>query len=299
MKLMLLLLGVCTAVVAQPENNNGLQGHPTPPSTPKLTQWNDQLRFFNSTSKIQYEYKNDETNLFLIFKTSDESTKRQLLSEGFKIQIKVKSDPRVIASIAFAGLSAGNRKTTRPPMQMNGQHPSTNENGSPADLELPIQEVPDTAIVAGFLYAKNFIVENSDDTRSMTFVRSRRNREGCSYEFRIPLNELFGGQFSLEKIISVDIQATIDVNGKSDKGRNKSGNMGMEGSGGGPGGGMGGPGGGMGGPGGGMGGPGGGMEQGSDMGDRSDMEADTQKTTMIRKSFKFDIVLSESGSQAR
>jgi len=284
--------------------------------------WGNNLRFFNSDSRIHYEFRNDDRNLYLIVKTTDLAIKHQIVQAGMKLKFKVKSDPRVIATMDFPALKGGmgmrpqgkggkrNMSNTERPAQdqqiqseTDGQQPVNNLN----ELEMkPEFRSKDSVLIEGFLFGKNAVVSDSITPNAICFAKSKRNMSPdrnsksngnieSAYEICIPLREFFGDNYSLEKIATISIQLQVLINGSSES-NNGGGRMrgGMRGRGG-----MGGPGGGgeMGGPGGGgeMGGPGGGGEEmgggEGELPEKGEGEMG-ESVSMTKKSFNANFVLS-------
>lgn len=235
--------------------------------------WGGPIRFYNSDSKINYEFRNDAQNLYLIVKTSDQMMQRQLMIAGFKLKFKTKSEPTINATIAFAGLSGKNmprpdkdkmkQRTNRDAQNMNSEMPENPDmSANPDEMQLPpMPSHKDTVKLDGFLYApREITVGNNGASEGICIAKTGFERaKEIAYEFKIPIREFAGDNYNLEKFADTQIQLQILIDAPSGN-RSGGGRSGMSMHGGG----MGGPGGGMGGPGGGMGGgPGGG---GGDMG---------------------------------
>lgn len=268
--------------------------------------WTTQLRFFDSNSKIKYEFRNDANNLYFVFKSDEKLLQRQIEQAGMKLKFVVEGKPKVNATIelnkkeGFRGMPAPPEGMMQPGQFQNGnrihdaqtlgKQPNMAENPNNEKLEelsMRRQFTPiDTAYTKGFLYNRDIAISEDKSGGVITFAKSNRGMEESAFELVIPLRELFGENYQLSNISNHYIQFQLVINAlsqSSDRGSFR----GMRGSGGmgGPGGGMGGPGGGMGGPGGGMGGPGGGMGGGSEggpggeMGERPDMQGDSNQAS--------------------
>lgn len=248
--------------------------------------WGGPIRFYNSDSRINYEFRNDAQNLYLIVKTSDQMMQRQMMIAGFKLKFKTKSEPTINASIAFAGfadkkkpLPDKDKMKERPKLEAQNAGSEAADNPdiqrNPDDMQMPpMANHKDTVKLDGFLYAPRNVIVGDDTQTGICISKTGFERaKEMAYEFKIPIREFAGDNFNLDKFseTQIQLQILIDAPSGSRSGGGRSG-MGMRGGMGGPGGGMGGPGGGMGGgPGGGgdmggMGGGPGGDEMGGGMG---------------------------------
>lgn len=253
--------------------------------------WTTKLRLYDSNSKLMYEFRNDDQNLYFVFKSEDKTLMRQIGQAGMRIKLAVKGNPKTKAIIDFKknsamgmmpgqhdgmGMNKGSQSGFSREGMQNGQgRPGNNEQGQ---LQMKPEFMPkDTAYVKGFMFAQNFILSNNQHENTITFAKSRGNSDESAFELVIPIRELFGDNFQLANIKNIPIQFNLTINALSQSSSSSRMSGGMGGRmGGGPGGEMGGgPGGGMGGgPGGGMdGGHGGGMGggPGGEMGNQSSM----------------------------
>ena len=268
--------------------------------------WTTQLRFFDSNSKIKYEFRNDANNLYFVFKSDEKTLQRQIEQAGMKLKFVVEGKPKVNATIelkkkeGFQGMPAPPEGMMQPGQFQNGNRqpdgqafgklpntPGDPNNEKLDELAMHPQFAPiDTAFTKGFLYNKGIVISEDKNGGVITFAKSNRRMEESAFELIIPLRELFGDNYQLSDISKRYIQFQLIVNALSES-SNRGNFRAMRGNGGmgGHGGGMGGPGGGMGGPGGGMGGPGGGMGggpeggPGGEMGERPDMQGDSDQAS--------------------
>lgn len=245
--------------------------------------WTTNLRFFDSESKIKYEFRNDAVNLYFVFKSDEKSLQRQLQQAGMKLKFAVKSNAKTTGTITFApkkGMQGmpmppmnggqGQRQGQRPPMQQ-GQKYDLTQNQQPGLDQFAMRpefSPKDTAIIKGFLFAKDKIFSDNSTENTIRFAKSRGNMEEAAFELVIPIRELFGDGYKLETISNIPIQFQLSINSVSQN--TGSGEM------------RGGPGRMGGGPG--MGGPGGGGE----MGERPEMPEgmNANQDSMTQKSLK-------------
>lgn len=249
--------------------------------------WTTNLRFFDSGSKIKYEFRNDAVNLYFVFKSDEKSLQRQLQQAGMKLKFTVKSNAKTTGTIIFApkkGMSGmpvppmNGGQGMRPPMPQGGKSELAQNQLPDFDqfAMRPEFSPKDTAITKGFLFAKDKIFSGNSAKNDIHFAKSRGNVEEAAFELAIPIRELFGDGYKLENIINIPIQFQLTINSISQN----TGSGEMRGGPGRPGEMGGGPGGGPGG----MGGPGGGGE----MGERPQMPEgmNLNQNSMTKKSLK-------------
>ena len=273
--------------------------------------WGSQIRLFNSDAKIHYEFRNDAKNLYLIFKTNDQAMKKQLVIAGMKLKFKVKTDPKVFASISFPAMGGGKMMPRANGGKRGGKVESSNHMGDmnqgqpslgqPDDMAmLPERNHKDTLTLDGFRFAGKLIVSDDFQPDAILFSKTKDMRaKDMVYELCIPIREFVGNDYTLDKLADVTFQLQVQINGASEsissRGGMKSrggGGMGGPGGGGGMGGGMGasGGGGGMGGgPGVDMGGGGMGDPGGGEMGERP--QGGPEGDTMSKKTFNAQFTL--------
>jgi uncharacterized membrane protein YgcG len=245
--------------------------------------WGTLPRFFNTDANVKYEFRNDSQNLYLILKAADMGTNMQLLAAGFSVKLKVKTSTPIKVGITF-------------PVMKNIDKSALliNESGRSDKLVDKTMTNPelvpkDTALLDGFMYAKGKFSGESKDEKSICFARSKITSELVSYEFRIPLREIFGDNYNLETVCSNTFQLQVSINDLSQNNIRK-----MRGGSGGRGGGM--RGGGMRG-GGDQGGGMHGEEVGQMPGGSDEMQGELQglmlnTSNTDRKSFNIDFKLS-------
>ena len=250
--------------------------------------WVNIPRFFDAQSNVQYEFRNDAQNLYLIIRTTDRAAQMQMLRGGFSLRLKVKTKIPTRCSITFPAQRMG-----IPPQQFNNKGDESQllvEKTAPKPGVLP----KDSVVLDGFKYSNGAISSENKDENKICFARNKETREQLIYELRVPLCEIYGKDFGLDNIASLPIQLQMTINELSqESGKQDKGGKGMRG-GGGMRGGM--QGGGMRGgmPGGGsmQGGPdgGGGMPGEEEMGERPQLQS---SISITRKTINDEFSLSK------
>jgi len=246
----------------------------------KISDWITKPRFFNAESNVQYEFRNDAQNLYLILKTTERATQMQLMRAGFTIRVKINTKPPTKCSITF------------PEMKKGKMPPMWNKQGKESDILVekssmnPDQMLKDTVFLQGFRISQGAITSDNKNENTICFARNKGEMEQTIYELCIPLREFFGDNFVLENISTFPIQLQVLINAfseSSDKKSDMHGGMEEERTGGGMGGqarkGMGG-------------GMNGGMGGSQAMGERPHMPSGEMFNTLSKKSFSIDFYLS-------
>jgi len=180
--------------------------------------WVSIPRFFDSQSNVQYEFRNDAKNLFLIVRTTDRAAQMQMMRGGFALKLKVKTKIPTRCSITFPAQKMG-----MPPQQLNNKGDESQmliEKTAPKPGPMP----KDSVVLDGFKFTNGTISSEDKDENKIRFARNKESREQLVYELRIPLCEIYGKDFVFENEVSLPIQLQITINelsqnsGKQDKG---------------------------------------------------------------------------------
>jgi hypothetical protein len=186
--------------------------------------WQSLPRFFNSESAVQYEFRNDAQNLYLILKSTDQATQLQLAQAGFTIHLKEKTQPPTKFSITFPARKSGAR--------MNFHKNPEEKPGLLNDKYNTPPEIirRDSAILAGFQFTKGIIFSDKNDSNGFSFAQSKNNRSQTIFEIQIPLREILGNDFNLVQVSKTSFQLQVIINDLSlNSMQNKHGKMGGRG----------------------------------------------------------------------
>lgn len=189
--------------------------------------WVNIPRFFDSSSNVQYEFRNDDKNLYLIVRTTDRAAQMQMLRGGFALKLKVKTKIPTRCSITFPAL-----KMEMPPQQFNKKGDEAQmllEKTAPKPGVLP----KDSVVLDGFKFSNGAISSENKDENKICFARNKETREQLIYELRVPICEIYGKDFVLEDVVTLPIQLQITINELSqNSGKQDKGGKGMRGGGG-------------------------------------------------------------------
>lgn len=251
----------------------------------KSDDWSANLRNFDSESKIKYELKNDDENLYFILKSDEKTLLRQMEFAGMSIKFVIKEKPKRTATIVL------NKRTMGAFQSKGGRDGMNRHQEGEADMSQLVRKkefLPkDTAQIKGFKFAKDIVVAgNAVDNKNINFAKGRANGQESIFEMVIPLREFFGDNYQLKDITRIPVQFQLTINAPDE-------NFGGRAMGGEPGGGMGGRRGGgqMDGP-----EPGRGMGGEGEMGDRPQMREryTAAMNSMSEKTIKLEFQLSTS-----
>ncbi len=263
--------------------------------------WGEKLRFYHSGSKIQFDIRNDDQNLYIVLKSNEKSLMKQLMTAECKITFKTSTKPSVNASIDIQeskgmGIPPTGDKNFDPAKgnrgnngnQGMGQNQGKMRNQMP-DMKPEFQK-KDTANTKGFIFSNGMVISGTDSPNGISFAKNSTNESETAIEFRIPLKEFFGENFSLNDLLNNSIKMQVVINSLSGNNNNGNSRGGMQG----PGGGMGGDmGGGPGGGGGDFGGGGGGFDGGGMGGPPPSMNGEDMEdgTSTSKINFKTEFIL--------
>ena len=217
-------------------------------------EWNAHLPKFDKRTSINYSIANDERNLFIIMRITNEAVQKLVIQNGLEVWINKQGKNKKVTGITFPlpmkkEMKKANAMLSGQKLPDRGQQPMM-EMGMP----LPNNE----------LTLKGFLIDNgTQPTKNCPVkVSLARDQSNCLiYELAIPFNTFYKEKLDMSDV-KVKFSIGIVVKGEETTKEKEIGGMNSMGGMGGPGGGMGGgPGGGMGGPGS-MDGPGGGMGMG-------------------------------------
>ncbi len=228
----------------------------------KLQEWEGALRFYDKTAKMKYGYANDDKYLYLAFQAIDPEGQMKLIRSGLNINLKTKVKPKLIGTLKLSGQKPdresmeqlrGNKQQQgqQAEFQQMGANDQQNggrqkgKGGPNIDMikQLYLMAKP-TIETEGFAESNEMIV--AGEGGEIAFQVNWNDQNQMMIECRIPLKELFGAKYSMDKIARKDIALIINQIQEQMPGQGGEGPQGGGIPGGGPGGmvgGMGGPGG--------------------------------------------------------
>jgi uncharacterized membrane protein YgcG len=231
-----------------------------------VSDWTGNLRNFNQSTGLKYEFRNDSENLYIAYEVPEQQTQMKALTTGILIEISTKAKTKVKASISLPIIDR------RSMGRIEGRGIDfANIKNSYLLGNYPIDLI-------GFKFSTGLIFPKQDSDL-ISFGYSWSDSDILAYELKIPLKDLFDEDYKLSSItaskitIKTKLQALQTPSGSAQGG--KGGGEGMRGGGGGGQGGMGG-GGGQGRPQGGS----GGMES---LGGKQGMSAMSQEVSFVEK----------------
>lgn len=143
--------------------------------------WGGTPSYYSSECMIAYELKNDSNNLFLVFEIMDKKSQTKFMQAGFEVAIKVKTKPKLNASINF--LAQQNQE--RSAQENEGFH-------NPNILHQGYLLNSRYAEVSGFLKTNKMITRNINGNQAFTYNIGWNDLNNMLVEIRIPMSEVFG-----------------------------------------------------------------------------------------------------------
>ncbi len=158
--------------------------------------WGGRPSCYESECMIAYELKNDSNNLFLVFEIMDKKSQTKFMQAGFEVAIKVKTKPKLNASINF--LAQQNQE--RSALENEGfLHQGYLLNSSFAE-------------VSGFLKTNGMITRNINGNQAFTYNIGWNDLNNMLVEIRIPMSEVFGVENVAIDYTKIPISLTCKLN---------------------------------------------------------------------------------------
>lgn len=166
--------------------------------------WNLPLKYYDNDTKLFFEIKNDNNNLYLCFQSNDQMSQVKIIRAGMKISLSSKINGKHKATIYFPLPLKKDSTKVSPADEMNSDPEFSHQNMHIAFL------VADSMMeVAGFTNKNGMIP--SDDTSDIHAAINWDQNNTLTYEVAVPLKEMFGNDYS-EKNISKNISLDVVIN---------------------------------------------------------------------------------------
>ena len=190
--------------------------------------WDLPIKSYDSDTKLYFEIKNDNKNLYLCFQSKDQMNQVKMIRAGMKIILTSKINGKHKANIEFPLPIKKDSIRNSTADEMSGDPASTHEK-----MHTTFLAGDSIMEVKGFTRKDGMI--SSHDTSDIHAAINWDKDNILTYEIAIPLKELFGDNYQ-EKNISKNISLDVIINALKKTGRQGGGN-GYSGRGGGMGGG--------------------------------------------------------------
>jgi len=205
-------------------------------------EWDAHLPKFDKRTSINYSIANDERNLFIIMRITNENIQKQAIQNGLEVWINKQGKNKKVTGITFPLPMKKEMKKAN--AMLSGQKPTDQKQQPVINMEMPL--------LSNELILKGFLIDNGiQPTKNCPVkVSLTKDQSNClTYELAIPFNTFYKEKLD-QSDANVKFSIGIVVKGEETTKEKEKEISSMNGMGG-----MGGPRGGMGGPGGGMGGP--------------------------------------------
>jgi len=141
--------------------------------------WIKMPSMFDAGTKMLYEFRNDDQYLYLIFELTDKMYQKKFMKAGFHIGFKIKTKPKLDASIDFLPQNIG--------IKMSSEEERNDFN----EIRQLYLLKTDYAKVNGFLHAKSVINRNIDSSIDFTYNIGWTDNKNMIVEIKVPINEFY------------------------------------------------------------------------------------------------------------
>ncbi len=167
-----------------------------------ITDWVSRPPFFDNTTKLSFDIRNDSTNLYLVFQLPDPKTQFKMARAGMSLVFETKIKPKRKAGIYFSPFIT----------EKLGQRPKTEgDKKGPSIIRQKYMLSPPDVMASGFAFSNDDISSNKDKTK-VTYCADWDSLNCMTIEFLIPLRELFGDKYDFSKITEQEISLTLQEN---------------------------------------------------------------------------------------
>lgn len=179
------------------------------------SEWHLPLRFYDNSTKLFFDFSNDDNNLYLCFQSKDDAEQMKIMRAGITITLSTKGKGKSKASIKFPLQQTATDKTNTSTQPSDGERRKNNFSVQNAMME-----------VKGFKTKDGIIAVN--DNSGINVAMNRDDNKKLTYEISIPLKELSGDDYT--KDFAKDIELAVEVHALKQNGsggeRNSSGREG-------------------------------------------------------------------------
>lgn len=172
--------------------------------------WGTVFRYFDPKTKIRYNLSNDSNYLYLCFQPVDDYLQAQIIRSGMQIFFSHSIKPKRKASLKY-------------PFPLDE---STREN------DINVDDSFEAYFKSFQLFNNKFVSEGFDsangnlpiynETGIQVNFDQEPNKLVC-YELRIPLKEIYGADYDLQKIAQKDLTVKLKINSLTMRVKEKSG----------------------------------------------------------------------------
>ena len=166
-----------------------------------IKDWNHPLKHYDNTTRLFFDFENDENNLYLSFQARDEMNEEKILRAGMKIILSSKINGKHKSVINYplpAPKNSGNNdEITFDPMATRP------DNHATFLAKDSLMEVKGFARQSGTISSK--------DTTGIHAAINWDSSKTLTYEIAIPLKEMFGENYDAKEF-SKDISLEVVIN---------------------------------------------------------------------------------------
>ncbi len=169
----------------------------------KITDWKSRPPYFDSKTQLAFDIRNDSSNLYIMVKIPDPMTQLKIARGGINLDLTTKIKTARKASMVF--LPFLNNKYEKP----DGK--PVEEKQTPL-LKQKYMLMPTDVEVWGFAFTKG-LLESNIIINTIVYAIDWDSTGIMSIEIKIPLRELFGNNYNLQKVAEKQIVLRLKENG--------------------------------------------------------------------------------------
>jgi len=166
--------------------------------------WASQPRYYEDKTKLAFDIRNDSSNLYLVFKASDEKTQFKIARAGMSIDFATKIKPKRKAAIVFSPFI-----NEKPGTGMHDKNNNISKKREQSIVKLKYLLSPALVQASGFAHTYGTL---SLKDNNINYAVAWDSLNIMIIEFKIPLSELFGDKYDLKKIAQKDICLKLKEN---------------------------------------------------------------------------------------
>ena len=159
--------------------------------------------------------QNDEKNLYLVFQTTDPRSISKILAAGMSLSLKAKTKPKLNAKLDYPLEAEGNAVQGQSRLNNNNRQGQQTQQQRRKAMTDRLNTIISTKIkgkLKGFQTTNGKIfVDDISSIGTKIEVLDNSNEPTFNYEIRIPFNELFPGNYDLEKLLGTEIAISFLV----------------------------------------------------------------------------------------
>ena len=216
----LMLVVIATSLYAQNESTEYfVKGNLTIDGNSQ--DWSADLKSFDKKTNMHSAIYNDDTHLYLLFQTDNQTNQTKILRAGLSLTFKSKLKPKVNAKLQYP-LEAVRGQGSTGGQRQRGNRTAGAGQGQQVDREAQRQRMIDAMKrqlasknemkLKGFSKSSGQVTkgEAGDIAVALGFEEEKRM---VNYEVAIPLEEIYGANFDWQKVSAAELAINLVIEG--------------------------------------------------------------------------------------